>query len=69
MTIAGFWFIKINQGLHVEDFQCQVNFKHYPIGNGEALEVFEPLEGHDIDDGGDNELGDKSKGYVLCMGN
>lgn len=40
--LARLWFIKVNQGLHVEDFQCQINFKHHSIGAGEALKVFEP---------------------------
>ena len=26
----------------MEDFQCQVNFKYYPVDSGEALEVFDP---------------------------
>ena len=42
MTKAGFWFVKINQGLHAKDFQCQINFKYFPVDSGEPLEVFDP---------------------------
>lgn len=37
--IAELWFLKVNQGLHGEGFQCQINFKLHPVGIGGALEV------------------------------
>uniref|UniRef100_A0A8C6ANX1 Peptidyl-prolyl cis-trans isomerase n=1 Tax=Monodon monoceros TaxID=40151 RepID=A0A8C6ANX1_MONMO len=65
-NVLVFYFLKFSKEVtlkRTESFfllKSVITAKLY--GNGEALEVFEPLEGHDIDDGGDNELGDKSKG-------